>query len=47
MKVKAGTLYSHLANEDEVKELCGASLLLILTALSWYFRPVTRKNNFG
>ncbi len=38
-----GALYSHLANGDEIMELYGPSILLILTLLSWYFRPTDRK----
>jgi uncharacterized membrane protein YphA (DoxX/SURF4 family) len=39
----SGALLSHLFNSDEAKELFGPALLLILTVLSWYFRPAERK----
>lgn len=38
-----GALYSHAAMGDEAKEYFGPSLLLVLTILSWYFRPAERK----
>ena len=38
-----GAIYSHLVSGDGVKELIGPTLLLILTAVSWYFRPANRK----
>ena len=34
---------SHLISGDEAKELFGPTLLLILTMVSWYFRPADRK----
>ena len=39
----SGAIVSHLINGDEAKELFGPSLLLILTMVSWYFRPAGRK----
>lgn len=39
----SGAIFSHLVNGDEVIELFGPSLLLILTGASWYFRPADRK----
>ena len=39
----SGALFSHVVNGDEAKELFGPTLLLVLTAVSWYFRPVERK----
>ena len=39
----SGAIFSHLANGDEAKELFGPTLLLILTVVSWYFRPADRK----
>lgn len=41
----SGALFSHLAVGDAAKELFGPSLLLLLTVLSWYFRPADRKIN--
>lgn len=39
----SGAIFSHIAVEDSAKELFGPSLLLVLTILSWYFRPESRK----
>ncbi len=39
----SGAIISHLTVGNEAKELFGPTLLLILTILSWYFRPVDRK----
>lgn len=39
----SGAAFSHLAMGDETKELFGPVLLLILTIVSWYFRPAERK----
>jgi uncharacterized membrane protein YphA (DoxX/SURF4 family) len=39
----SGAVFSHLAMHDEAKELFGPVLLLVLTAVSWYFRPANRK----
>src|SRR5215212_9548487 len=38
----SGAVVSHLAMGDEAKELFGPLLLLVLTAVSWYFRPAGR-----
>jgi hypothetical protein len=38
-----GAIFSHLAVGDEAKELFGPLLLLLLTTISWYFRPAERK----
>jgi len=38
-----GAIFSHLACGDSAKEFFGPGLLLILTTLSWYFRPADRK----
>ncbi|MCE7064915.1 DoxX family protein [Dyadobacter sp. CY326] len=40
-----GAIFSHLATGDDAKALFGPSLLLVLTIVSWYFRPETRKLN--
>lgn len=42
----SGAVYSHIASGDAAKELFGPVLLLILTVVSWYFRPADRKLNF-
>ena len=39
----SGAVLSHLAAGDAAKELFGPVLLLVLTAVSWYFRPANRK----
>ena len=41
--VMSGAMFSHLVRGDEAKEFFGPALLLILTVVSWYFRPVERK----
>ena len=41
--IMSGAIFSHIANGDEVMELFGPTLLLMLTAISWHFRPETRK----
>jgi hypothetical protein len=38
-----GALASHFAAGDALLESFGASLLLVLTVVSWYFRPDSRK----
>ena len=38
-----GAVFSHIAIGDSFKELFGPILLLVLTMISWYFRPVERK----
>jgi uncharacterized membrane protein YphA (DoxX/SURF4 family) len=38
-----GAIFSHLANGDNAFEYFGPTLLLILTVVSWYFRPNNRK----
>ena len=39
----SGAVFSHLAKGDDTKEFFGPILLLILTVVSWYFRPEDRK----
>jgi len=39
----SGAIFSHLAAGDGAKEYFGPTLLLILTVISWYFRPADRK----
>lgn len=41
--VMTGAIFSHIAVGDPVNEIFPSVLLLILTAVSWYFRPVDRK----
>lgn len=39
----SGAICSHLAVGDAAKEIFPSLLLLILTIVSWYFRPAERK----
>lgn len=39
----SGAIFSHIALDDSVSEMIPSMLLLALTLLSWYFRPVNRK----
>lgn len=39
----SGALFSHVAVGDPAGELFGPSLLIVLTVVSWYFRPADRK----
>ena len=39
----SGAVFSHIASGDSVNEIFPALLLLILTVVSWYFRPENRK----
>src|SRR6478735_6633086 len=39
----SGAVFSHFAVGDEAKEFFGPTLLIILTIVSWYFRPADRK----
>src|SRR5690349_17210769 len=39
----SGAVFSRLAMGDEAKEYFGPVLLLVLTIISWYFRPADRK----
>ena len=41
--IMTGAIFSHIASGDSVTSILPASLLLILSALSWYFRPADRK----
>ena len=41
--VMSGAIFSHIAVGDPAKEIFPALLLLILTVVSWYFRPANRK----
>ncbi len=38
-----GAMYSHISAGDPLVELFPSLLLLVLTILSWYFRPAERK----
>lgn len=39
----SGAVVSHLVSGSDPKELFGPMLLLVLTIISWYFRPAGRK----
>lgn len=41
--IMTGAIFSHIAVGDSITELIPSSLLLILTVISWYFRPASRK----
>jgi uncharacterized membrane protein YphA (DoxX/SURF4 family) len=43
----SGAIFSHIAVGDPLKEIFPSSLLLILTVVSWYFRPADRKTSFN
>ncbi|SDD56198.1 DoxX family protein [Pedobacter soli] len=43
----SGAVFSHLATGDAAKDLFGPVLLIVLTAVSWYFRPAGRKIIFA
>jgi len=39
----SGAIFSHMASDNSIKEIFPPLLLLILTMVSWYFRPPGRK----
>lgn len=39
----SGAVFSHFAVGDSAKEYFGPVLLIVLTVVSWYFRPAERK----
>jgi len=41
--IMSGAIVSHIASGHSLTELLPSLLLLILTLLSWYFRPASRK----
>ena len=41
--VMSGAMFSHIALGDPIKEIFPSLLLLILTVVSWYFRPADRR----
>jgi uncharacterized membrane protein YphA (DoxX/SURF4 family) len=41
--IMSGAVFSHIASGDPAKELFPSVLLLIMTVVSWYFRPPDRK----
>ena len=38
-----GAIFSHVAGGDSATEFFGPTLLIVLTVVSWYFRPADRK----
>src|SRR6185436_10366119 len=41
--ITSGAIFSHIAAGDKMVELVPGLLLLVLTVVSWYFRPAGRK----
>jgi len=41
--VMSGAVFSHLFSGDAALEYFGPILLIVLTVVSWYFRPASRK----
>jgi uncharacterized membrane protein YphA (DoxX/SURF4 family) len=41
--IMSGAIFSHIASGDSISEMFPSLLLLILTIVSWYFRPRDRK----
>jgi hypothetical protein len=39
----SGAIFSHIASGSSINEIFPSLLLLVLTMVSWYFRPVDRK----
>ena len=39
----SGGVYSHIATGDSINKMFPSMVLLVLTMVSWYFRPVDRK----
>jgi uncharacterized membrane protein YphA (DoxX/SURF4 family) len=44
--VMSGAIFSHIACGDSAMEFFGPTLLILLTIVSWYFRPEERKIKF-
>lgn len=43
----SGAIFSHIASGDPASEIFPSLLLLVLAAVSWYFRPADRKIAVG
>ena len=41
--VMSGAIFSHAAVGDAAKDFFGPGLLIVLTIISWYFRPAERR----
>lgn len=39
----SAAVFSHIASGDSIKEILPSLVLLIMTVVSWYFRPADRK----
>jgi hypothetical protein len=39
----SGAVFSHIASGNSMKEIVPSLVLLIMTVVSWYFRPADRK----
>ena len=39
----SGAVFSHIASGDSISEMAPSFILLIITVVSWYFRPENRK----
>ena len=39
----SGAIFSHIAANSPANDVFGPSLLLVLTLVSWYFRPLNRR----
>lgn len=39
----SGAAFSHIASSHEIGEIAPSLLLLVLTVVSWYFRPAERR----
>jgi hypothetical protein len=42
-----GAIFSHIASGDTIAELIPSLLLLLLTVISWYLRPASRRYIFA
>ncbi|MDQ2657853.1 MAG: DoxX family protein [Bacteroidota bacterium] len=45
--IMSGAIFSHLAVGDPLAEILPSLLLLVLTVVSWYFRPADRRITFA
>jgi uncharacterized membrane protein YphA (DoxX/SURF4 family) len=45
--IMSGAIFSHIASGDSVNKIFPSLLLLILTVVSWYYRPANRKIIFA
>jgi len=41
--IMSGAIFSHIASGDAINAIFPSLLLLILTVISWYFRPASRR----